>query len=249
MDITIGADDKSVTLKGRDGKQIIREDVWDLREYLKSARKYNKYVERINREKEKHGIDSYNYERLDELVMQKSVAINGRLLSRGLENRLKTIEKVLAKDPITKKNKIQSAAENMLYLRKLKYEAMDDPHMVMKKAGIDISPYVRKNGNFRSAKAEREYLKLMSEVTSDESHSPSDEFGEFFGFIYDNYVDKDQTTKQFWAGTTQDERLELMRDYLTNLAQMDLKVENEEEEARSFEAKFDKKPKKYRRRK
>lgn len=249
MDISIGADNKTLTLKGRDDKQIIREGTWDLRNYIKSARKYNKFIERINKERAKHGIDSYDYERLDQLIMEKSVSIKGRLLTRGLENRLATVEKVLTKDPITKKNKIQVAAENMLYLRRLKYEAMDQPHLVMKKAGIDISPYVRKNGNFKSAKAEREYLKLLSEVTSDESHSPSDEFGDFFGFIYDNYVDKNQTTKQFWEGTSQDERLELMRDYLTNLAQMDLKVEEDEEEASSFQELFNKKPTKSKRRK
>jgi hypothetical protein len=229
--IEIDPSTNKVTIAGYDREGILRSDKWELREYIKTARQYRKVFDRLEREKAKYGVtDSYNYERLDELVMKSSRTVNGRLVARGLTNRIETIKKVLTKDKETGLSKLEQTQRNLMELRKLKYESYDDPDSYMKRAGLDISKFKKKNGEFRSKKAEREYLKLFSQTTVDEDYENSGEFADFFGFVFDNYVDIEskETTKSVWNSKTKDEQREIMREYIRE-REAELKVDFDEE--------------------
>lgn len=246
LDIRINPDSKEVYLKGRDMDGIIKSETWDIRDYIKTARKYSKNLERIERQKEKYGIvDNYNYERLDELIMKKSISTRGKISSRGLDNRTDTTTKVLKRDKETGRNKIQAAGMNLEYLRDLKYQALVSPDEIMKAAGYDLRKFMKFSksdtemqfGRFKSMAARREYLKLLSEETKDEDNDPSSEFSEFFGFVFDNYVtEKGMTARGFFAGASEEERVELMREHLYSIGKIDLRVEDADDDEDNMES-------------
>lgn len=256
--------DKKLTIRGKDSNGIIREEIWDPYEYVKTARRYNSLTSRVNKQRQKYDVEAFDYEPLENLIMRDTKTIKGRVITRGLANRMETVRKVLVKDKVTGKNKIQMAGENLEQLRELKYESIDSPDDLLKKAGIDVKQFysyrkdgtVRrdKDGNpkFKNKSSRREYLKLLSENTTDEDYEISagqGEFSPFFGFIYDNYVDKkNSSVKEFFGGLSQDEKRDLMRDYLEDLHDRAAKVEDNENEERKLSDKFKNKNKKGNRR-
>lgn len=226
LDVRINLQDKTVSLKGRDETSIIRQDTWDIADYLKTARSYEKKIERIEREKAKYAIEgSYDYERLDQLIMQTSRTVNNRVVARGLKNRDKTVSKVLTRDKETGMNKIREAAMNLEQLRKLKYESIENPDKWIEAAGYNVSDFKKTVGKgdkqrqvFKSKKLEKEYIRLLSKVVVDEDYTDSPgEFSGFFSDVFENFVDETTTTKKFWGSLNETDRLKLMQEYVTKL--------------------------------
>lgn len=216
-------------LLGKDKNGVVRSSEWDLKDYLKHARKYDKLKDRLDKERRKYGLENYAYEELYQLSQEESYSVSGKLIFAGLKNRVKTLTKILKRDKETKMNKIETTQANLEQLRKLKFEAFDSGEEYAKLANIDIDKYKitkgKNKGKFRSKKLEKEFYKEFSERTMDEDYDKSGEFGDFFGDVWLNYVDdlSGETTKEYWSKLTQEERIQHFKEYIGT--SMDSKID------------------------
>jgi hypothetical protein len=235
LDIKINPKDKTVLIKGKEG-DIIKQETWDIKEYLKIARQYVNKTVTINKIRETYGIeDAYQYEELGHLIMKKSKSINRKVVDRGLENRLETLKKVLRKDKDTGEIPLIRAGKNLQEQLEIKYQAYENADDYINAAGEDVSKYKNKKGQFRSQKLRREYLKLFNEATDDQDFS----WSEFAEYIFNNYIDQDSgiTTRTFWKGLSKDEQVEIMKDYMEEKQQFNEMVDTSEGTIRAFKMK------------
>jgi len=231
--IRINPEDKTVIIRGKeDGRS--KQEVWDIKEYLKLARKYDKLITRVDTIKQKYGIEkSYEYEDLGSLIMKKSRRRNNEIVDRGLENRIKTISKVLKKDVTTGESQLVTAGKFYQDQLEVKYAAYENQDDYMRAAGIDVSVYKDKKGKFISPSHKREYLKKFNQATDDQDFS----WSEFMTFLFNNYVDstQGQTTRTFWKGLSKEEKIEIVREYREEQGDFDEMVDTSEGTIRAFQ--------------
>lgn len=235
LGIQINPKDKTILLKGKENG-IIKQETWDIKEYLKTARQYVNKTVAINKIKERYGIeDSYQYEELSQLIMKKSKSINRAIIDRGLQNRLETLKKVLRKNKDTGEIPLIRAGKNLQEQLEIKYQAYENADDYVRAAGENVSKYKTENGKFRSQKLRREYLKLFNEATDDQDFS----WSEFAEYIFNNYIDQDSgiTTRTFWKGLSKDEQVEIMKEYRQEKQEFNEMVDTSEGAIRAFKTK------------
>lgn len=235
--ISINPVKHTVTIRGLQDN-IPSQEEWDIKHYLKTARKYERRMEILDRAKQKYGIqDAYNYPQLGEIIMQKTRTNTRRqIIYKGLENYTKTLEKVTKREIPGIPSKIEWAGLYKRELRTVKFESYTDHDSYIRAAGHNPEKYKyqkgSKKGQFRSYRLYQAYVKLFSEVVIDEDYSDSD----FFRFVFNNYVDNEagETTRTFWEGLSMEEKAQIMKEYRSENKAFEAKVKTDQVSVRKF---------------
>jgi hypothetical protein len=203
----LNAETFDALVEGRSQKGRVMQNEVNIKEYLKAMRQVYKLRQRAEKWKERLDVPAYAIRDMNELIFAESSKLQG---ITGYENYIATLKKVLKKDEVTGRNKIQESAYNTEQLRRIKAEAYDDPIELLENIDetFDRTKFVTSGGKFRSKQLEREFLKKFAQQIDDESFDNSqfewgvflqDKFGNDARSAYKNmnYDEKVEAYKEF----------------------------------------------------
>lgn len=188
----LDASTTEVTIRGQKeikigSTYVLRDQTekWQVGEYLKKARIYERNRQRIERIRQKEGLDAYEQDPLSSIVHTKSDRLSNR---KGLNNAIATQKKILKRDKDTKISKIEEAVKNLRNLRELKTKAFDNPDDFF--TADELKHFKNKKGKFRSKAKEREYYQSFSEMVVERYEEYE---GQFYGWLSEQ-LDTSQTS-------------------------------------------------------
>lgn len=206
---TYGIEVRGINKRGEIGLKMHATDVdgdelkavRPLKEYVGEIRKIEKMEKRVNRLRESLGIKAYETRALNTLIREDSSKFEG---ITGTQNYIATLKKILTKDPVSGRNKIQEAYANRADLEQAKITALGGVEAVSKIGSIDVSKYQTKTGKFKSKKLERQMFRDLANVVQDENYIESPEL--FYPWLSKNNISIKGADKATIA--------ELYKDYL-----------------------------------
>ena len=169
-------------LEGVDSVGKRRQGEVNIKDYLKNMREIEKLMTRVEKWRSKLGVQQFENLETARLFQEKSSKLEG---IKGYKNYMKTLKKILTKDPETNRNRIEEADFNVQELRKVKMEAYEDPVSMLQGLlgeDFDKKKYFKSNGEYKSKKAEREVRLLFAETVESADYINSDP--EFFDWLF-----------------------------------------------------------------
>lgn len=199
VSLVIDPETHTMTLWGEDTKGRKLSEEYNVKEYLKLSRDYEKTYTRVQRDRDKYDIKTHKLPEIHNVIAKKSVAKD----IKGLTNIIASAKKMVRReDNLGGRTRLEETGLNTLRLLKARHDAFDNPLAMIKEAypNFEASKYMTRTGRFRSKKLEREYYKLFARTIQDEdmvgSPPPGSE-AEIITDIYGIFVPPGQTSKQY----------------------------------------------------
>lgn len=199
--ISIVIDPETQVLKmwGKDEQGMKLSEQYDVKEYLKLSRKYERRFKQVERERDRLGLTTHELPEIYNVIAKESMGNK----VKGLKNIIKTADKLVRKEEkFQGRTRLQESAFNERRLLKARYEAFDNPLAMIKEAypNFDYTKYYTKTGRFRSKKLETEFYRLFANTIKDEDNvgsPPPGSTAELISDIYETFVPSEMTSKQY----------------------------------------------------
>lgn len=204
----------TTTLYDKFNSQMKVSDNWKIKDYIKLLRAYDKKYKQVTRERERLLLPTHDIIKPEELIVRKS---KGQAKIRGLENALETATKIMTKDKITGRNRLEETFTNYDRLIKARYQAYDNPLAIMKvdDPKFNIKDYQWGTGRFKSKKKEREFYRKFAKALQEENFIdslPPGSEAELVTNIYESFVPMDMTSREYLSSITDEELVRIIRE-------------------------------------